>query len=162
VQEHTTKILRDKIKKIKIYFAECLEMTLGKVCFAECLLCDTRQISLFTECQPLALGKDWRPSALGRPLTALCREPPLPSVWPSANLYLPSACCAECSALGKGSLCREPKFTECGTRQSFLCRVPDKKYSSKPPALGKACDSGSDATFWEHLEGGWIGDPVKT
>jgi hypothetical protein len=33
-------------------------MTLGKVCFAECLLCDTRQISLFAECQPLALGKD--------------------------------------------------------------------------------------------------------
>jgi hypothetical protein len=50
---------------------------------------------------------------------------------------------AECSALGKGALCREPKFTECGTRQRFLCRVPDKKYSAKPPALGKACDSGS-------------------
>jgi hypothetical protein len=36
-------------------------------------------------------------------------------------------------------------LTECGTRQSFLCRVPDKKYSAKPPALGKACDSGSVA-----------------
>jgi hypothetical protein len=45
-------------KKIKIYFAECLEMTLGKVCFAECLQCNTRQRSLFAECQPLALGKD--------------------------------------------------------------------------------------------------------
>jgi hypothetical protein len=31
-------------KKIKIYFAECLEKTLGK--------------ALFAECQPLALGKD--------------------------------------------------------------------------------------------------------
>jgi hypothetical protein len=28
--------LGDKIKKIKIYFAECIEKTLGKVCFAEC------------------------------------------------------------------------------------------------------------------------------
>ena len=39
VQEHTTKILRDKIKKIKIYFAECPECpagSLGKACFAEC------------------------------------------------------------------------------------------------------------------------------
>jgi hypothetical protein len=43
---------------MKIYFAECLEMTLGKECFAECLLCGTRQRSLFAECQPLALGKD--------------------------------------------------------------------------------------------------------
>jgi hypothetical protein len=134
---------RDKIKKIKIYFLECLELTLGKVRFAECQLCGTRQRILFAECQQLALGKDWRPSAVGRPLTALCREPPLPSVWPSANLSLPSASCAECSALGKGDLCREPKFTERGTRQSLLCRVPDKKYSAKPPALGKACDSGS-------------------
>jgi hypothetical protein len=50
--------LGDKIKKIKIYFAECLEMTLGKASFAECLLCGTRQRHLFTECQPLALGKD--------------------------------------------------------------------------------------------------------
>jgi hypothetical protein len=49
--------LRDKIKKIKIYFAECLEQTLGKVHFAECLLCGTRQRILFAECQQLALGK---------------------------------------------------------------------------------------------------------
>jgi hypothetical protein len=56
---------------------------------------------------------------------------------------LPSASCAECSALGKGYLCREPKFTERGTRQSLLCRVPDKKHSAKPPALGKEPNSGS-------------------
>jgi hypothetical protein len=30
-------------KKIKMYFAECREMTLGKVAFAECPLGDTRQ-----------------------------------------------------------------------------------------------------------------------
>ena len=46
--------------------------------------------NLFAESQRLALGKDWRPSALGRPLTAVCREPPLPSVWRSAKLSLPS------------------------------------------------------------------------
>jgi hypothetical protein len=45
-------------KKIKIYFAECLELTLGKVRFAECLLSGTRQRILFAECQQLALGKD--------------------------------------------------------------------------------------------------------
>jgi hypothetical protein len=81
----------------KKYFAECLGMTLGKVAFAECLLFGTRQRRLFAECQPLAFGKDWRPSALGRPLTALCRAPPLPSVWHSANVSLSS-----------GVLCRVP------------------------------------------------------
>jgi hypothetical protein len=44
-------------KKIKIYFAECLEMTLGKASFAESQVCGTRQRRLFAECQPLALGK---------------------------------------------------------------------------------------------------------
>jgi hypothetical protein len=39
-------------KKIKIYFAECLEMTLGKDFFAECPLGGTRQRILFAECQP--------------------------------------------------------------------------------------------------------------
>ena len=100
--------------------------------------------SKFAECQPLALGKDWRPSALGRPLTALCREPPLPSGWRSANLTLPRAPCAECSALGKGARCRASNFTECGTRQTLLCRVPNKRHSAKRPTLGKASDSGSE------------------
>jgi hypothetical protein len=50
---------------------------------------------------------------------------------------------AEYSALDKGALCREPNFTECGTRQSLLCRVPDKRLSAKNITLGKACDSGS-------------------
>jgi hypothetical protein len=50
--------LVDKIKKIKIYLAECLEKTLGKASFAERQVCGTRQRRLFAECQPLALGKD--------------------------------------------------------------------------------------------------------
>jgi hypothetical protein len=37
------KNLGDKIKKIKIYFAECLNKTLGKDSFAECQLRGTRQ-----------------------------------------------------------------------------------------------------------------------
>jgi hypothetical protein len=36
---------------------------------------------------------------------------------------------------------------ECGTRQSRICRVPDKKHSAKPPALGKGANSGSDISF---------------
>jgi hypothetical protein len=51
--------------------------------------------------------------------------------------------CAECLALGKGALCREPNFTECDTRQSLLCRVPDKRQLAKNTTLGKASDSGS-------------------
>jgi tRNA splicing ligase len=47
-------------KKIKMYFAECPQMTLGKACFAECQLGDTRQRivkdSLSSVIQ-LALGK---------------------------------------------------------------------------------------------------------
>jgi hypothetical protein len=45
-----------------------------------------------------------------------------------------------------------PNFTECGTRQIFLCRVPDKRHSAKKPTLGKASDSGSASTlFWTAL-----------
>jgi hypothetical protein len=100
------KSLRDKIKKIKIYFTECLEMTLGKAAFAEC--------------QTLALGKDWRSSALGRLLMALCR---LFDTRQTCLCRVPS--CAECSALGKGAFCREPNFTECDTRQRI-------QHSAKP------------------------------
>jgi hypothetical protein len=55
---------------------------------------------------------------------------------------------AECPALGKGSLCREPDFTECGSRQSLLCWVPDKRHSAKNPTLGKASDSGSVSQYY--------------
>ena len=49
-------------KKIKMYFAECPEMTLGKVSFAECQLVDTRQ-RIVKESLPsvswLTLGKGY-------------------------------------------------------------------------------------------------------
>jgi hypothetical protein len=51
--------------------------------------------------------------------------------------------CAECPTLGKQALYRAQDFAECGARQSLLCRVPDKKHSAKPPALGKEPNSGS-------------------
>jgi hypothetical protein len=51
--------------------------------------------------------------------------------------------CAECPTLGKLALYRAQDVAECGTRQSLLCRVPDKKHSAKPPALGKGANSGS-------------------
>jgi hypothetical protein len=44
-------------KKIKIYFAECPEMTLGKEAFVECQLVDTRQRIFFVKCQCSALCK---------------------------------------------------------------------------------------------------------
>jgi hypothetical protein len=51
--------------------------------------------------------------------------------------------CAECPALGKQALYRAQDFVECGSRQSPICRVPDKKHSVKPPALDNGPDSGS-------------------
>ena len=51
--------------------------------------------------------------------------------------------CTECPTLGKDARYREPSFAECGSRQSRLCRVPEKRHSAKRPALGKGSDSGS-------------------
>jgi hypothetical protein len=114
-------------------------MALGKAAFAECLLCGTRQRSLFAECQTLALGQRLTavsfgtavdgplPRApfaecltLGKLVFAECR--PVPSVQHSVkglfaeSLTLPSA------ALGKAF------FAECptkGTRQRI-------QHSAKP------------------------------
>jgi hypothetical protein len=93
----------------------------------------SRWLSAKTDGRQLWDGR-WRPfaeSPLSRVLntrqTSLCRV--------STN--------AECPALGKEPRCREPSFTECGTRQSLLCRVPDKRHSAKIATLGKALDSGS-------------------
>ena len=74
---------------------------------------------------------------LGKPFFAECR--PVPSVQHSVkglfaeSLTLPSA------ALGKAF------FTECGTRQSLLYRVPDKRHLAKNTTLGKDSDFGSVA-----------------
>jgi hypothetical protein len=120
-------------------------MTLGKASFAECLPFGTRQrsslpsvnrwLSTKTDGRQLLDGR-WRPFA----------ESPLCRVFDTRQRSLcrvgPGA---ECPALGKEALCREPNFTEGGARQSCLCRVSDKRHSAKRPTLGKASDSGSDS-----------------
>jgi hypothetical protein len=68
---------------------------------------------------------------------------PLPSATFTECFTLGKRVFAECPALGKEARCREPNFTECGSRQSLLCRVPDKRHSAKKSTLGKASDSGS-------------------
>jgi hypothetical protein len=65
--------LGDKIKKIKIYFAECLNKTLGKASFAECQLRGT----------PQRIGKKSLPSV---PWAALGKE--VPAIWHSAKRIL--------------------------------------------------------------------------
>jgi hypothetical protein len=71
----------------------------------------------------------------------------------AADGSLSSAAFAECSsALGKDFFTEcisvpsvlhstNKLVTECGSRQRFLCRVPDKKHSAKLLALGKGPDS---------------------
>jgi hypothetical protein len=103
----------------------------------------------------------------------LCREPTVGSrqrltavsFGTAADGPLPSALFAECPALGKEALCREPNFTEFGSRQSRLCRVPDKRHSAKRPTLGKASDSGSACVLYivavfSTLTYSWYGFPV--
>jgi hypothetical protein len=68
---------------------------------------------------------------------------PLPSAAFAECLTLGKRVFAECPALGKEARFQEPNFTECGSRQSLLCQVPDKRHSAKRPTLGKASDSGS-------------------
>jgi hypothetical protein len=51
---------------------------------------------------------------------------------------------AECRTLGKRCRCRDCFIVECGTRQIILCRVPDKKHSTKRRALSKGLDYGSE------------------
>jgi hypothetical protein len=54
---------------------------------------------------------------------------------------------AECRTLDKRCLCREYYFAECGTRQSRLCRMQDKMYSTKNRALNKDPDNGNVVTY---------------
>jgi hypothetical protein len=105
----------------------------------------------FAECQR-ALGKEKQ--SLRRRVTETAALPSVPGdtrqrsylcrVSALCRMCLCRVCtCAECPALGKVALCREPNVTEGGSRQSRLCRVPDKRHSAKRPTLGKASDSGS-------------------
>jgi hypothetical protein len=115
--------------KIKICFDECPKKTLGK--------------EVFAECRSSTLGKGWRPSALDgrwRPFAErhLCR------VFATRQTCLCRVSfCAECPTLGKRARRREQDFAECGSRQRLLCRVPEKKHSTKRLALDKGPDSGS-------------------
>jgi hypothetical protein len=78
-------------KKIKKCFAECPQKTLGKDS-----LCRVPHIWHSAKrrlCRVSAFGPRQRLTAVScrRPLTALCREPSLPSVWRSAKHSLSSA-----------------------------------------------------------------------
>jgi hypothetical protein len=79
---------------------------------------------------------------------------PLPRAPFAECLALGKLVFAECPALGKEPRCREYSFTECGTRQSLLCRVPDKRHSAKISTLGKALDSGSEG--WDETASGTV------
>jgi hypothetical protein len=80
--------------------------------------------AFFAECLPL-----------GKAIFAECFA--VPSVLHSVNKLFTERRTLPSAALGKVF------FAECRARQSFLCRVPNKKHSAKPPALGKGPDSGS-------------------
>jgi hypothetical protein len=97
----------------------------------------SRWLSAKTDGRQLWDGR-WRPFTespfvecltLGKLVFAECR--PVPSVQHSVN----------------EALCREHNITECGTRQSFLCRVTDKRHSAKNTTLGKTSDSGSKGKY---------------
>jgi hypothetical protein len=74
---------------------------------------------------------------LGKHVFAECG--PVPSVLHSVKRLVTESQTLPSAALGKAF------FAECGSRQSLLCRVPDKRHSAKRPTLDKASDSGSGA-----------------
>jgi hypothetical protein len=100
-----------------------------------------------TLCRVPAVGSRQRLTAVSSRTAA---DGPLPRAPFAECLTLGKLVFAECRPVPsvqhsvKGALCREPNFTECGTRQSLLCRVPDKRHSAKNTTLGKASDSGSE------------------
>ena len=74
-----------------------------------------------------------------RLLTVLCRA------WVFAEcLALGKEVFAECLPVPSALLSVNVVVTESGTRQRLLCRVSDKKHSTKPQALSKVLDSGSE------------------
>jgi hypothetical protein len=99
--------------KNKIWFAECLYKTLGKVVFTECPVFGTQQR-----------------------LTAV-------SFRTAADGLLPSAFFAECLTLGKhvfaecGSVPSVLHSVKRLVTESLLYRVVDKRHSAKRPTLGK-------------------------
>jgi hypothetical protein len=62
----------------------------------------------------------------------------VPSVLHSVKRLVTESRTLPSAALGKAI------FAECGSGQSHLCRVPEKRHSAKRPALGKGSDSGSE------------------
>jgi hypothetical protein len=129
---------------------------------------DTRQRHSLPSASYLTLGKE---SALPSVCFRLSAKTNGRQLQTAANGPLPRAVFAECLPLGKelfaecfavpsalhsvNCLVTERRtlprvtlgkvvFAEGDTRQSSLCRVPDKKHSTKTPALGKDPDSGSE------------------
>jgi hypothetical protein len=105
--------------------------------------CGTRQNLLCRVSNRKALGKEdslssarTRLSAkitavsFRRPLTVLCREP-LFAECRALGKEIFAECTADSPTLGKRRRYREQDFAEYGTRQRLLCRVSDKKHSTK-------------------------------
>jgi hypothetical protein len=61
--------------------------------------------------------------------------------------------CAECPTLGKLALYRAQDFAESGARQSLLCRVPDKKHSTKARIPVVRTSSSSKFSVQDPLDG---------
>jgi hypothetical protein len=102
---------------------------------------DTRQRSLCRVSASLTLGKEASlPSANARPSAKVNGR----QLWMALLALCRVYSCAESPMLGKRARYWEQDFAECGTRQRVLCRVPDKKHSTKRRALGKGPDSGSE------------------
>jgi hypothetical protein len=83
----------------------------------------------FAECFTLALGKE---------------------VFAEFFFFAVSLPRAVYRTLGKAFFAECIGFAECflfGSRQSLLCRAPEKKRSAKPPTLGKEADSGNDTKY---------------
>ena len=122
----------------KLYFAECLLLTLGKELTVAGWFNGGPK---FAECETLTLGKEslCRVACLStRQRGRLCRVPILSTRQRPALPRVVSLSSVRVWALDKDS----------------LCRVPEIKNSAKFLALGKACDSGSGSwstdccTFW--------------
>jgi hypothetical protein len=110
-----------------------------KICFAEC-----PQKALgnsLPSASYLTLDKEYALSSVCFRISAKTNGCQLQT---AANGPLPRAVFVECLTLGKLSRYRAQDFAEGDTRQSSLCRVPDKKHLAKTTTLDKGSDSDSD------------------